>query len=598
MLEVGSLIDGKYRILQKIGQGGMSVVYLARNERANKQWAIKEVRKDGVHDYEVVKQGLVAEIDMLKRLSHPHLPSIIDVIDGTDSFLIVMDYVEGNPLDKAIEATGAQSQENVIDWAKQLCDVLGYLHSRQPPIIYRDMKPANVMLKPDGSVVLIDFGTAREYKNTSVADTTCLGTRGYAAPEQFGGMGQTDARTDIYCLGATMYHLVTGHNPCTYPYEMKPIREWNPQLSTGLESIILKCTQNNPDDRYQSCAELYYDLEHFQELDIENIRKNNFKWKLFLISCIMTVIMSVGTGVFAMMRKNLTSSTYDSYMEKGKTAIEAQEKIDNYKKAVDLDPSKEEAYISLLEVMTSDGILSDEEYTMLRNNTLEHSNKDFSNKTNINTFEKNNPEGFAKFASELGYACYFDTEAESEQASGSNASRAKVWFDKAIGTGKLKNEDEARAKLVSTMIQNRDEVTRKKKDGTTLISYQQYWNSIIDVMRESKNVSTYMQLKMSRYALNEIISNSGNFLNDGVKEEQITKVIGDISNNCNEIKSSGNASDNTIMQLYDEIMVGFNDENNNYHEAIIEKAKKELSLAVESKKKREGNIPKAKEEGN
>ena len=598
MLEVGSLIDGKYRILQKIGQGGMSVVYLARNERANKQWAIKEVRKDGVHDYEVVKQGLVAEIDMLKRLSHPHLPSIIDVIDGTDSFLIVMDYVEGNPLDKAIEATGAQSQENVIDWAKQLCDVLGYLHSRQPPIIYRDMKPANVMLKPDGSVVLIDFGTAREYKNTSVADTTCLGTRGYAAPEQFGGMGQTDARTDIYCLGATIYHLVTGHNPCTYPYEMKPIREWNPQLSTGLESIILKCTQNNPDDRYQSCAELYYDLEHFQELDIENIRKNNFKWKLFLISCIMTVIMSVGTGVFAMMRKNLTSSTYDSYMEKGKTAIEAQEKIDNYKKAVDLDPSKEEAYISLLEVMTSDGILSDEEYTMLRNNTLEHSNKDFSNKTNINTFEKNNPEGFAKFASELGYACYFDTEAESEQASGSNASRAKVWFDKAIGTGKLKNEDEARAKLVSTMIQNRDEVTRKKKDGTTLISYQQYWNSIIDVMRESKNVSTYMQLKMSRYALNEIISNSGNFLNDGVKEEQITKVISDISNNCNEIKSSGNASDNTIMQLYDEIMVGFNDENNNYHEAIIEKAKKELSLAVESKKKREGNIPKAKEEGN
>ncbi len=598
MLEVGSLIDGKYRILQKIGQGGMSVVYLARNERANKQWAIKEVRKDGVHDYEVVKQGLVAEIDMLKRLSHPHLPSIIDVIDGTDSFLIVMDYVEGNPLDKAIEATGAQSQENVIDWAKQLCDVLGYLHSRQPPIIYRDMKPANVMLKPDGSVVLIDFGTAREYKNTSVADTTCLGTRGYAAPEQFGGMGQTDARTDIYCLGATIYHLVTGHNPCTYPYEMKPIREWNPQLSTGLESIILKCTQNNPDDRYQSCAELYYDLEHFQELDIENIRKNNFKWKLFLISCIMTVIMSVGTGVFAMMRKNLTSSTYDSYMEKGKTAIEAQEKIDNYKKAVDLDPSKEEAYISLLEVMTSDGILSDEEYTMLRNNTLEHSNKDFSNKTNINTFEKNNPEGFAKFASELGYACYFDTEAESEQASGSNASRAKVWFDKAIGTGKLKNEDEARAKLVSTMIQNRDEVTRKKKDGTTLISYQQYWNSIIDVMRESKNVSTYMQLKMSRYALNEIISNSGNFLNDGVKEEQITKVIGDISNNCNEIKSSGNASDNTIMQLYDEIMVGFTDENNNYHEAIIEKAKKELSHAVESKKKREGNIPKAKEEGN
>lgn len=112
------------------------------------------------------------------------------------------------------------------------------------------------MLKPDGNVMLIDFGTAREFKYSSVADTTCLGTQGYAAPEQFGGHGQTDARTDIYCLGATMYHLVTGHNPATPPYEMYPIRQWNPMLSSGLEEIILKCTQRNPEDRYQSCAEL------------------------------------------------------------------------------------------------------------------------------------------------------------------------------------------------------------------------------------------------------------------------------------------------------------------------------------------------------
>ena len=93
MLEIGSIIDGKYKILNKIGQGGMSVVYLAMNERANKQWAIKEVRKDGVKDYEVVRQGLIAETDILKRLNHPHLPSIIDVIDREDTFLIVMDYI-------------------------------------------------------------------------------------------------------------------------------------------------------------------------------------------------------------------------------------------------------------------------------------------------------------------------------------------------------------------------------------------------------------------------------------------------------------------------------------------------------------------------
>lgn len=213
MLEIGSLVDGKYKILNVVGKGGMSVVYLAMNERANKQWAIKEVRKDGVQDFEVVKQNLIVETDILKNLNHLNLPSIIDVIDREDSFLIVMDYIEGKALSDVLKEYGAQPQEYVIEWAKQLCDVLGYLHSRVPPIIYRDMKPSNVMLKPDGNLTLIDFGTAREFKASKVEDTTCLGTRGYAAPEQYGGHGQTDGRTDIYCLGAqcTILSLVIIH---------------------------------------------------------------------------------------------------------------------------------------------------------------------------------------------------------------------------------------------------------------------------------------------------------------------------------------------------------------------------------------------------
>lgn len=281
MLEIGSLVDGKYKILNKIGQGGMSVVYLAMNERANKQWAIKEVRKDGVKNFDVVKQGLTVETDLLKKLHHPNLPSIIDVIDGDGTFLIVMDYIEGRHLESVIQEYGAQNQEDVIEWAKQLCDVLAYLHSRIQPVIYRDMKPSNIMLKPDGKVMLIDFGTAREFKETSVADTTCLGTQGYAAPEQYGGQGQTDARTDIYCLGATLYHLLTGHNPGEPPYEMYPIRYWNQDLSSGLEEIILKCTQKNPEDRYQSCGELLYALEHYKELDAAYKRKQTLKWRSF-----------------------------------------------------------------------------------------------------------------------------------------------------------------------------------------------------------------------------------------------------------------------------------------------------------------------------
>ena len=302
MLEVGSLVDGKYKILSEIGHGGMSVVYMAINEKANKTWAIKEVRKDGVLDFEAVRQGLIVETDMLKKLKHPNLPSIVDVIDSDDTFLIVMDYIEGNALSVSLQEYGAQPQEDVIEWARQLCDVLGYLHSRDPAIIYRDMKPANIMLKPDGNLTLIDFGTAREYKDKILGDTTCLGTIGYAAPEQFGGMGQTDPRTDIYCLGATLYHLVTGLNPSEPPYEMRPIREVNPALSGGLEQIIMKCTQNNPDDRYQSCAELMYALEHFDEIDEDYRRKQKRKLGLFIASAMLMVVSAIfdkdGEGSF------------------------------------------------------------------------------------------------------------------------------------------------------------------------------------------------------------------------------------------------------------------------------------------------------------
>ena len=334
MLEIGSIIDGKYKILNKIGQGGMSVVYLAMNERANKQWAIKEVRKDGVKDYDVVRQGLIAETDILKRLNHPHLPSIIDVIDRDDTFLIVMDYIEGKSLDHWLKKDGAQPQEKVVEWAKQICDVLGYLHSRKPPIIYRDLKPANVMLKPDGQIMIIDFGTAREFKETSIEDTSCLGTQGYAAPEQYGGHGQTDARTDIYTLGATMYHLLTGHNPSLPPYEMYPIRRWNPALSSGLEKIVLKCTQRNPNDRYQNCAELMYALEHYGELDSAYRRKQSIKWKSFVASCALTVVSLAGSIGFKVAESKTIKNSYDGYISEATKVTTQEERADYYEKAI------------------------------------------------------------------------------------------------------------------------------------------------------------------------------------------------------------------------------------------------------------------------
>ena len=534
MLEIGSVIDGKYKILNVVGKGGMSVVYLAMNERANKQWAIKEVRKDGMQSFEVVKQNLVAETDLLKKLNHPHLPSIIDVIDCDDTFLIVMDYIEGNPLSKALETSGAQNQDDVIEWAKQLCDVLGYLHSRKPPIIYRDMKPSNVMLKPDGNVMLIDFGTAREFKYSSVADTTCLGTQGYAAPEQFGGHGQTDARTDIYCLGATMYHLVTGHNPATPPYEMYPIRQWNPMLSSGLEEIILKCTQRNPEDRYQSCAELLYALDHYKDLDIENKKVQSFKWKTFLASFIMTIVMLVGTIGFSAGLTVQTSSTYESYIANGDSAVSQDAAEKYYLDAINVDPANPLAYQKLLERCTSDSKLSEDEYNTIKDAIYEHEDE----------LKSKYPSEYAdNVAYKLGQALYFSYVPSSQKSESENFSMAGItvsqrWLDivqKMGSTEQIKH----RAELLSSMSKAYQNMSGKSLEGDPVEEVKEYWNNLVEIASPNiaKEENNQIALLIYRNVTSQIYTKYYWFIKNSLATaKDISNELDNIEKYVNEIK--------------------------------------------------------------
>lgn len=265
MLQTGNVIDGKYRILRIIGTGGMSVVYLAEDIKNGKRYAIKDVARDGWDSKNnMVVQSLATEGALLKQLSNPHLPAIYDILEARESFMLVMDYVEGRSLDKVIKESGAQSEQKIYNWGLQVCDVLDYLHSQTPPIIYRDMKPANLILQPSGNIVLIDFGTARTEKlgEELSSDTICIGTAGFAAPEQYGGFGQSDARTDIYCLGATLYNLLTGHSPCEPPEGILPLEYFDAAFANSpIDHIICKCTKGSPGLRYQTAAELRAALE-------------------------------------------------------------------------------------------------------------------------------------------------------------------------------------------------------------------------------------------------------------------------------------------------------------------------------------------------
>lgn len=514
MLEIGSLVDGKYRILRKVGQGGMSVVYMAVNERANKTWAIKEIRKDGTQNYEVVKQGLIVETDMLKRLNHPHLPSIIDVIDGDGSFLIVMDFIEGKTLNEVLKEYGAQPQESVIDWAKQLCDVLGYLHSRRPAIIYRDMKPSNVMLKPDGNVVLFDFGTAREYKSQNLEDTVCLGTRGYAAPEQYGGHGQTDARTDIYCLGSTMYHLLTGHNPSEPPYEMYPIRHWNPGLSAGLEAIILKCTQKNPMDRYQSCAELLYALDHYWETDAAYRKKQRLNFKKFAVPASLAVVFGITSGVFWGLETHTVYTSYDAYLNAARNSAVKAEEIDNYRKAINLDPYRSDGYQELLqEGFLDDQVLTREESEAFREVLIDYGN----GKANNENVFKSNTEGYEKFAYDAGIAYYYKFEEKS------NKKNAKGYFGIAKESNYLEQKQIERAKRLYAISSYYSMIGIADETGDASVTYRDYWNDLTALSEgnlvEADNERT--ALIMYQELVSQVVSRAADFKQDGVTGEEM-----------------------------------------------------------------------------
>lgn len=369
MLEIGSLVDGKYKILSKIGHGGMSIVYMAINEKANKTWAIKEVRKDGKMDFNTVRQGLMAEIETLKKLKHPNLPSIVDVIEDEDSFIIVMDYIEGRSLDKIIEESGAQRESDVVEWAKQLCDVFGYLHSRTPAIIYRDMKPANVMLKPDGNIMVIDFGTAKNYE-IELGETTGIGTIGYAAPEQYigSGLGRSDARTDIYCLGITLYHLLTNIDPCKNLINDKSIRKINPALSHGLDAIIQKCTQYQPQDRYQTCAELMYDLENYKELEPLYRKKQKRKLGAFLLTIILSVVFVISGVALNLLATEKATESYDTIIEEAAKTVDYKERLELYEQCIVI-PNKageKDAYLGIIQTFKDD----DDAFTQAEANTL------------------------------------------------------------------------------------------------------------------------------------------------------------------------------------------------------------------------------------
>ena len=530
MLKVGDLIDGKYKILNEIGRGGMSTVYLAINEKANKPWAVKEVRKNGISNRELVKQSLMVEINLLKKLKHKGLPSIVDIIDQQDNYLIVMDYIEGITLENIMQEEGVQPQEKVVDSAIQLCDVLQYLHTRKPAIIYRDMKPSNIMLRSDGSVVLIDFGTAREFKERHVEDTTCLGTQGYAAPEQFGGMGQTDERTDIYSLGATMYRLVTGHNPSEPPYEMYPITHWNPRLSTGLEGIIAKCTSKDPKSRYQSVQEVRYALEHYRDLDLDSIRRYRRNLRILLAAGGMTAMLFGASGVSYAAADHMQKDEYAYNLEAGRRSPNKQDSIAFYQKAIQTDCAGEEAYDQLLTLFTQDGVLDEQEEKVLLQLSI-------SVDKYLERYKMQNPDGYAGLCYRIGSSYWYYYEHEEKRQAG-----AVAWFESAKAGFAGNPEKEQEWKRASTYVEIGNfyqRIVPAQISGTDQGMYGEYWNNLrrLKEWNDEAPDRDLVTLRLYREIVTKTLEYAGYLQEDGVPPQEMEDLLNEISQQTENMKT-------------------------------------------------------------
>lgn len=549
MLEIGSLVDGKYKILSEIGHGGMSVVYMAINEKANKTWAVKEVRKDGRMDFNIVRQGLMAEIDTLKRLKHPYLPSIVDVIEDDETFIIVMDYVEGRSLDKILEEHGGQQESGVVEWAKQLCDVLGYLHSRTPAIIYRDMKPANVMLKPDGTVTLIDFGTAKNYE-INYGETTGIGTIGYAAPEQYigSGLGRTDARTDIYCLGMTLYHLLTGQDPCRNLISDTSIRAVNPALSRGLDSIIRKCTAHQPEDRYQSCEELMYDLENYEILEPLYKKKQKRKFSIFIGTLAASVLCVAAGLTFHFAASAKASETYNNLLYEASRSVDYDTKISLYEQCMELPDmgGRKDAYLGMIQAFKeNDAVFTVNEANLLDKYIMNHKDELQANKRD-----------YTEICFETGklFWYYYDYGDGSDNQV-TRAKSAIEWFQDVVDQAPQDYENLGMAKAYASIGMFYRDITTNITEASDKGNYKPLFHNLtelIPAVAENADENEIVRLELVELTRGALQQYATKFKVDGVTEQEILSLYQQLEQVIDAIQTTTDVTDakrSTIKSL-------------------------------------------------
>lgn len=251
-----TIIRNKYEIVKLIGNGATGEVLLAKDLHLERLVAIKKMAK--------IEESR-KEMQVLRGLKHMGLPAIYDYFEDDQKGCLVMEFIEGITMKQYLEKKGKPELDIAIDWMRQLAELLEYLHGQHPAILYRDLKPSNIMITPEGIMKLIDLGGVLQYGDAGQKEQVCVGTPAYSAPEQWKGI-HIEKTCDIFSFGAIFHELLTGVSPQRPPYERKPLRQYDKSIPEGLEKLIQKCTRENPKERYSSMSEVKKALDDYQSV--------------------------------------------------------------------------------------------------------------------------------------------------------------------------------------------------------------------------------------------------------------------------------------------------------------------------------------------
>lgn len=519
ILQVGDVVlKGRYEVLKNIYSGGMANVYLVQDNNLGKHWCMKEIRKSEAGKNDVEYYSLLQEANIMKSLNHTSIPRITTIEEEGDSIFIIMDYVDGMSIRdwmmRSKTGNGRVPQEVAVNWMKQICQVMIYLHNRKYPIFYRDMKPDNVMIQSDGNIKLLDFGISIVIKEKGQTIKNPLGTKGYAAPEQKRKGNVCDLRSDIYAMGKTMYYMLSGINPNLVPEDkQRSIREVDSSISIGLEKIIMKCCQPNPKDRYQSCEELMYDLQNYTKLDtayISKIRKKVYLvFGMFLTSIFLLVTSIIPFGLYNGQQKELYKNLYSTAVQSGK--------LEDYVKVLNADATNIEPYIGLVDSIKIDGVFSSEEENILLNYV----------NPNLETIKTSSKYG--ELAYEIGKLYWFFYEGDSENE---GMILSVKWFKDSMEAGYEEELSNVYYQLGSFKKNISASVMESNDNGM----YSKYWNNLIMAKKQDNGELVNLQLNLS--IANCISSYVYNLKVDGITYEDIVNQVKELQTFVNQYTPS------------------------------------------------------------